>query len=274
MSFLFKVGNYLCGVGDTELSSDNSGRASSGSGGLGHKLGKSVSHFVTILGLLFSSGVSVFLFVVLLAGVVFIQFIIYWVGLLSGKFLQVLVNKDLSGFQALAAYAIFLICVNSTMTSLNDFVTRLLNIVWRKRVTGKLHERYFADKNFYYVQQQQQQQQQQPKQQQGGDQQLPRASSREAVLADASAACSDSDENDVALGDRTPPHVFSLPVTSTSSSPSLKANLDHPDQRITQDVNSLCKSISTLVPLILISPFVIAWYGYQVTTIHMDKNLL
>jgi ABC-type uncharacterized transport system fused permease/ATPase subunit len=41
--------------------------------------------------------------------------------------------------------------------------------------------------------------------------------------------------------------------------------LDNPDQRITQDVKSLCDSISTIVPLLMITPFVIGWYGYQVS---------
>ena len=42
--------------------------------------------------------------------------------------------------------------------------------------------------------------------------------------------------------------------------------LDNPDQRLTQDVNSLCDSFSTIIPTIIISPFVIGWYGYQVQT--------
>lgn len=44
---------------------------------------------------------------------------------------------------------------------------------------------------------------------------------------------------------------------------SKKTLLDNPDQRITQDVYSLCKSFSTILPTILISPFVICWYTYQ-----------
>ena len=40
--------------------------------------------------------------------------------------------------------------------------------------------------------------------------------------------------------------------------------LDNPDQRVTQDVNSLCISLASIIPLLIISPFVIGWYGYQV----------
>jgi ATP-binding cassette subfamily D (ALD) protein 4 len=39
--------------------------------------------------------------------------------------------------------------------------------------------------------------------------------------------------------------------------------IDNPDQRITQDVDSLCRSLSTIIPLILISPFTIGYYTYR-----------
>lgn len=51
--------------------------------------------------------------------------------------------------------------------------------------------------------------------------------------------------------------VLIEPANSASS------QLDNPDQRITQDVFSLSKSFSTILPVLLISPFVIAWYTYQ-----------
>ena len=51
-----------------------------------------------------------------------------------------------------------------------------------------------------------------------------------------------------------------------------EANLDNPDQRITQDVDALCKSFSTILPLIIVSPFVIAWYTYQVNLLFLFKR--
>ena len=46
-----------------------------------------------------------------------------------------------------------------------------------------------------------------------------------------------------------------------------QSNLDNPDQRIVQDVNTLCQSLSSILPVLLISPFVMGWYTYQVSLI-------
>ncbi|XP_014665221.1 PREDICTED: ATP-binding cassette sub-family D member 4-like isoform X2 [Priapulus caudatus] len=43
----------------------------------------------------------------------------------------------------------------------------------------------------------------------------------------------------------------------------LDNTIDNPDQRITQDVDKLCKQFSQVVPELLISPFTIAYYTYQ-----------
>jgi ATP-binding cassette subfamily D (ALD) protein 4 len=50
---------------------------------------------------------------------------------------------------------------------------------------------------------------------------------------------------------------------SSRPSVSLKQSIDNPDQRITQDADSLCRSLSTIIPLILISPFTIGYYTYR-----------
>ena len=42
-----------------------------------------------------------------------------------------------------------------------------------------------------------------------------------------------------------------------------KPSIDNPDQRITQDVESLCRTLSVIIPLIMISPFTIAYYAYR-----------
>jgi hypothetical protein len=44
---------------------------------------------------------------------------------------------------------------------------------------------------------------------------------------------------------------------------STKPSIDNPDQRITQDVDSLCRSLSTIIPLVVISPFTIGYYAYR-----------
>jgi ATP-binding cassette subfamily D (ALD) protein 4 len=43
---------------------------------------------------------------------------------------------------------------------------------------------------------------------------------------------------------------------------STKPSIDNPDHRITQDVDGLCRSLSQIIPLIVISPFTIAYYIY------------
>jgi ATP-binding cassette subfamily D (ALD) protein 4 len=68
-------------------------------------------------------------------------------------------------------------------------------------------------------------------------------------------------------------------VPNNSSRPSLSLNqsIDNPDQRITQDADSLCRSLSTILPLILISPFTIGYYTYltwQVTGYYGPLGIL
>ncbi|XP_022086859.1 ATP-binding cassette sub-family D member 4-like [Acanthaster planci] len=40
-------------------------------------------------------------------------------------------------------------------------------------------------------------------------------------------------------------------------------NIDNPDQRITQDVERLCNQFSSIVPLLIVSPFTITFYSYS-----------
>lgn len=54
-----------------------------------------------------------------------------------------------------------------------------------------------------------------------------------------------------------------VPTSSSSPLISKKVSIDNPDQRIAQDADSLCRSLSTIIPLLLLSPFIIAYYGYR-----------
>lgn len=54
---------------------------------------------------------------------------------------------------------------------------------------------------------------------------------------------------------------FSRSNYNLKSSP--KSIVDNPDQRITQDSDSLCRSLSSIIPLILISPVKIVFYTYR-----------
>ena len=62
-------------------------------------------------------------------------------------------------------------------------------------------------------------------------------------------------------------HSSNAALLENRDSPLANSNsivLDNPDQRITQDVDSMCLSISKITPILLISPFVIGYYIYKV----------
>ena len=54
-----------------------------------------------------------------------------------------------------------------------------------------------------------------------------------------------------------------VPAAGSSTLISKKLSIDNPDQRIAQDVDSLCRSLSTIIPLLLLSPFIIGYYAYR-----------
>jgi ATP-binding cassette subfamily D (ALD) protein 4 len=54
-----------------------------------------------------------------------------------------------------------------------------------------------------------------------------------------------------------------VPADTNQSSITPKLPIDNPDQRIVQDADSLCRTLSVIIPLILISPFTIAYYSYR-----------
>jgi ABC-type uncharacterized transport system fused permease/ATPase subunit len=269
--------NYLRGVKDLPASNSNLNKNS-----IKHNLKlflKFLSDLKKLFKLLFPNfiGVSTFIFVLLLIDLIALEFVIYQVGLLSGKFFKVLTGRDVSGFTSLAIFAIALIIINSSMKSFNDFLARLLQIVWRKQITLKLHDLYFANKNFYYVQNN-----------------VLNDNNRISPISSLEFDSSNSNNNNynnnsnnnsdlnILVGSNT---NATVPVTSilrnnrinvaikNNQSDANENFLDNIDQRITQDVNSLCESISNIVGLILISPFIIGWYGYQVCFVYFFSYL-
>jgi len=214
-----------------------------------------LKYFFKMFTLLFPKFIcsSTILFFILLTSVIAIEFVIYQVGLLGGKFYKTLSNRDLENFKTLAVFSIFLIIVNAVMKSLNDFFASLLSIIWRKNITLRLHELYFAKRNFYYLQ--------------FCDLKSSSNSQNKNKLANNVVnVLSDCEVNTIIpstailMGSA----AHSQNINSSSNKADEIETLDNPDQRITQDVKSLCDSISTIVPLLMITPFVIGWYGYQV----------
>jgi ABC-type uncharacterized transport system fused permease/ATPase subunit len=218
-------------------------------------------HFSKILKIIFPNFkcVATLLFLILLFDVVTLEYVVYQVGLLSGKYFKTLSEKNLSAFRDLAFFSIGIIIVNSLMRSFKDFIAKMLQIVWRKYLTLKLHELYFSDKNYYYLQ---------------------NSHSKKHVFNESSSFAEATNASSSNLTNRNRKRIepmldcesiININTADNSNeylSDDEKQNqkLDNPDQRLTQDVNSLCDSFSTIIPTIIISPFVIGWYGYQVQT--------
>nr|APD26523.1 ATP-binding cassette transporter subfamily D member 4 protein [Brachionus koreanus] len=193
---------------------------------------------------------SSILFIILLTDVVLLEFVVYRVGLFSGRYFKVLSERDLVAFWPLAATSIAYIIINALMKSIKDFITNLLSIVWRKYITLSLHDNYFNSKNFYYLQHQ-----------------IGYSEEALSILIDGNHSAKSKTVKRRSLGvqNSIEPILGEINGLEPCSNDFDQKNviLDNPDQRITQDVKSLCISIANIVPLILISPFVIGWYGYQ-----------
>lgn len=200
--------------------------------------------------------VSSCLFLLLVITTVGVEFVVYKVGLLSGQYYSVLQNKNLPGFRDLALMSIGFIVLNAFMRSLIAFLASLLSIVWRKYLTLSLHKAYFANKNFYYLQQLYDLTN---KSMSGQDQAFDSAGP---ILAD---------QHMLPGSVNTEPVVITVGLNFGNgkhqrlNQATKKTLIDNPDQRITQDVNSLCESISNILPVLIVSPFVLVWYTYQVS---------
>lgn len=240
--------NYLCGYEyPTQYRVPSHGYK------LSHLFGSFKSFFKylsKIVKYLFPSLISAssILFLILLIDVVLLEFVVYRVGLFNGRYFKVLSDRDLTTFWPLAITSIAYIVINALMKSIKDFVTNLLGIVWRKYITLELHENYFQSNNFYFLQH--------------------KCAVKDDGMNNSSKLvnrCSSRIKNSVEpiLGE-----INQLEENTGSNQ--RKSLLDNPDQRITQDVKSLCTSIANIVPLMLISPFVIGWYGYQVFLMNLQ----
>uniref|UniRef100_A0A8C1VJZ0 ATP-binding cassette, sub-family D (ALD), member 4 n=1 Tax=Cyprinus carpio TaxID=7962 RepID=A0A8C1VJZ0_CYPCA len=151
-----------------------------------------------ILKILFPSwsNQSVRMFLTLLGVTLSVQLVIYQVGLIPSQFYEVLSEKNYGKFKNLVLFAVMLILINSTLKSLDQYISSLLYVSWRKSLTEELHSTYFKGRVYYTL----------------------------------NVLCKD---------------------------------IDNPDQRISQDVERLCKQISTMASRLLISPFTVTYYTYQ-----------
>uniref|UniRef100_A0A8C1AIF2 ATP-binding cassette, sub-family D (ALD), member 4 n=1 Tax=Cyprinus carpio carpio TaxID=630221 RepID=A0A8C1AIF2_CYPCA len=157
-----------------------------------------LQRFCSILKILFPSwsNQSVRMFMTLLGVALSVQLVIYQVGLIPSQFYEVLSEKNYGKFKNLVLFAVMLILINSTLKSLDQYISSLLYVSWRKSLTEELHSTYFKGRVYYTL----------------------------------NVLCKD---------------------------------IDNPDQRISQDVERLCKQISTMASRLLISPFTVTYYTYQ-----------
>ncbi|KAK9953040.1 hypothetical protein ABG768_017066 [Culter alburnus] len=157
-----------------------------------------LQRFCSILKILFPSwsNQSVRMFMTLLGVTLSVQLVIYQVGLIPSQFYEVLSEKSYGKFKDLVLFAVVLILINSTLKSLDQYISSLLYVSWRKSLTEEMHNTYFKGRVYYTL----------------------------------NVLCKD---------------------------------IDNPDQRISQDVERLCKQMSTMASRLLISPFTVSYYTYQ-----------
>uniref|UniRef100_A0A5F8H551 ATP binding cassette subfamily D member 4 n=1 Tax=Monodelphis domestica TaxID=13616 RepID=A0A5F8H551_MONDO len=107
--------------------------------------------FLKIQSILFPycSSQNVLMFLTLLCVTLLEQLVIYQVGLIPSQYYGVLGNKDLDGFKSLTSLALFLIVLNSTLKSFDQFICNLLYVNWRKDLTEYLHCLYFRGRIYY-----------------------------------------------------------------------------------------------------------------------------
>ncbi|CAF3652243.1 unnamed protein product [Rotaria socialis] len=177
-----------------------------------------------------------------------LQYIIYIVGLIPSEYYvelsKPLDKRDFTVFRWLIVRSFGFVALNAFLKSLSTFLSSILYVKWRARLILYLHSFYFTQNRYYHLSNTTQQNQNRP-----NDENIPAYENYSIQTIEVS-------ENDQETVDY-------MPTSTTQSSlSSLNPPIDNPDQRITQDVDLLCRTLSIIIPLILISPFTIAYYSY------------
>ena len=77
------------------------------------------------------------------------EFLSYRVGLISGQFYNALGSKDKSEFIEVTWQSLILITGITVTKSARIFVSKMLGIAWRLRLTRALHKKYFSETTYY-----------------------------------------------------------------------------------------------------------------------------
>ncbi|CAF1507052.1 unnamed protein product [Adineta steineri] len=180
-----------------------------------------------------------------------LQYVIYVVGLLSSVFLDELTKpvdqRDFPAFRWLVVRSFALVILNALLIAASTFLSSILYVKWRMRLVLHLHSFYFAKRRYYHLLNTTQQNTSRSK-----DDNL-------STYQNYNIQTMNIANNERELIQYTPTNSSRL---SVSTHPSID-NPDNPDQRITQDADSLCRSLSAIISLIVISPFTIGYYTYQ-----------
>ncbi|CAF0842871.1 unnamed protein product [Adineta ricciae] len=184
----------------------------------------------------------------LLANEIGLQFVIYFVGLLPSQFYVELIKapdqRNFSLFRWLVIRAFGLVILNAFFKSLSTFLSSVLYVKWRMRLVLYLHSIYFTKQRYYHLLNTTQQNHNRSDHDQAS------------VYENQTVQTTDIDDNDDESVDGISPTTPRLLSTT-------KPLIDNPDQRITQDADALCRSLSVILPIVLISPFTIVYYTYR-----------
>ena len=220
-----------------------------------------IKHLPKLIKVIFPRFLSIptLVLVSLLINVFGLEYLVYRVGLITGSFTKSLTSRDSSLFISLTWKALILIVLNAFLVSTKDYITQLLGIIARKCLTLRIHDLYFKNRNFYFLKHSKS-----PLRTESNENKVKRLSKAEFDLANSLQSTAILIE---------PNHQQQqLTQQSNGNNSTNEGSLDNPDQRITQDVNSLCTSFTKILPTILVSPLLIGWYTYQVI-IFMIKSL-
>ncbi|CAF2404028.1 unnamed protein product [Rotaria sp. Silwood2] len=188
------------------------------------------------------------LLLLILINEVGLQFVIYLVGLLPSQFYVELSKtpdkRDFAIFRWLVIRSFGYVTLNAFLKSLSTFLSSILYVKWRMRLVLYLHSFYFTQQRYYHLSNTTQQ-----NQNRNDD--------------DHVSAYENHSIQTVDIAENAQESIGYMPTESSQQSVSTQPPIDNPDQRITQDVDSLCRTLSIIIPLIVISPFTIAYYTYR-----------
>nr|XP_040566209.1 lysosomal cobalamin transporter ABCD4-like [Lepeophtheirus salmonis] len=110
-----------------------------------------IKRIFTIHKIIFSKWTSVLIFILLIAVCGLEQFLAYNTGLIAGNFYEVLLNKDMKGFQMQVLISMGFIMGIAVAMTFRMYVSNILSLFFRAILTRRLHGSYFNENEFYRI---------------------------------------------------------------------------------------------------------------------------